>query len=331
MNEPPGVDEPLVFDSFFRPQIWGGRRLAELLHKPLRAGAAIGEAWDLSAHPLHVSRVCEGPWAGTSLEELWRDHRRAVFGDGPSPPQFPWLIKWLDCHDWLSVQVHPNDAVAGQLLGESGGKTETWIVVHAEPTARIFAGLKPGVTRDDIVRSSLEGTVAECLHSFTPRPGDCVHIPAGTVHAMGGGLVLAEIQQTSDATFRLFDWNRVDAQGKSRDLHLDQALEAIDFQRGPVEPVPESSAAVQSLVECPYFRLERRSIAEPTDFRVDGMAAVLVLDGEVELALPGRSYRRQCVCGETVLLPTAIAALRGTPLRGPAKLLFVSLPNGRIV
>jgi mannose-6-phosphate isomerase len=257
--------QPLVFEPYLRPQIWGGRRLEHRLGKALPADGRFGESWEISAHPLHVSRVAEGPLRGTTLDVLAASRGRELLGRAvASPAEFPWLVKFLDCHDQLSVQVHPDDETARRLLSNETGKTEAWVVLEVGPAGRIQAGLKPGTTRADLVRHLDAGSVAECLHSFAPRPGDCVFLPAGTVHAVGGGVLLAELQQSSDATFRLFDWNRLGADGKPRALHRREALESIHWPTGPVVPVepralPEVPAGAhgERLVDCPYFCIDR--------------------------------------------------------------------------
>src|SRR5262249_49482861 len=154
-------------------------------------------------------------------------HADALFGSQSPPTLFPLLIKYLDAHDWLSVQVHPDDRLAEELSPGECGKTEAWVVLHAEPGSRIWAGLRPGVAQADLERHLERGTVVECLHALEPRAGDCIFLPAGTVHAVGGGVLLAEVQQTSDATFRLFDWNRIQPDGTRRPLHIEQSLASI--------------------------------------------------------------------------------------------------------
>src|SRR5262245_26444494 len=176
--------EPLIFEPYLRPMVWGGRRLATALGKSLPTEGTYGESWELSGHPQHVSRVADGPLRGMSLAELCTTHTAELFGKTKSAARFPLLIKLLDCHDWLSVQVHPNDELAAQLVPGESGKTEAWVIIEAGPTARIYAGLRPGTTRADVERHLAAGTVDQCLHSFTPRAGDCVFLPAGTVHAV---------------------------------------------------------------------------------------------------------------------------------------------------
>jgi mannose-6-phosphate isomerase len=311
--------QPLVFQPYLRPQIWGGRQLQQRLGKPLPPRGSFGECWEVSAHPHHISRVAEGPLRGAALSDLWREHGRELLGREPKPGEkFPLLVKFLDCRELLSVQVHPDDAAARRLIGDELGKTEAWVVLHAEPQGRIFAGLKPGIGPAELRRHLAAGTVAECLHGFAPRAGDCLLLRAGTVHAVGGGVLLAEVQQSSDATFRLFDWGRVGADGKPRTLHIPQALESIDWAIGPVGPViprplPEpdgaaggQGAAGEQLAVCPYFELRRYHLAESLSRApAAGMTIWMVLAGAAELESPS-GYTRRFAAGETVLIPAAV-------------------------
>lgn len=321
------LNEPLTFAPYFRPQVWGGRRLADVVDKDLPPGVAVGEAWEISVQPRHVSVVDSGHWKGKTLDQIWHAARIDLAGRAAENlPTFPWLIKWLDCHDVLSVQVHPDDATAQKLLGEPFGKTESWVIVHAEPTAKIYAGWKSGVTRAEVESQIADGTIAEAMHSFTPEVGQVVHIPAGTVHALGGGVVVAEIQQTSDATFRLFDWNRVDDQGNSRPLHIEQALAALNFDQGPIEPMTPQGDR-EMLVRCPYYVLERIKLEDSLTIQQTGMSVVMVLDGELQIELQGEP-RYRYTRGRTILLP---AALKEATLSSvgdqPASLLRMTLPN----
>jgi mannose-6-phosphate isomerase len=274
---------PLRFKPILRPMVWGGRRLGELLGKELPDNQLYGEAWEVSDHPSHCTCIDVGPLAGASLRDLMTQHRRELLGLAAEQyAVFPWLVKHLDAHDWLSVQVHPDDALAKTWWPGEGGKTEVWFILDALPGGRIYAGLRPGVDEKALRASLAAGTVADCLHSFKPRAGDCVFLPAGTVHAVGGGVLMTEVQQTSDATFRLFDWNRRDAQGQSRTLHLEQGLACIDWRQGPVQPVhavafsttvPASRSQV--LASCRYFNLEIRRDAEP--FTIGGQERLQLL------------------------------------------------------
>lgn len=319
--------DPLVFEPWLRPQIWGNRRLADL-GKRLPDSGTFGESWEISGHPQHVSRVADGPFQGATLSDLWDAHGSELWGAGPVPAKFPLLIKFLDCHEQLSVQVHPDDAIARELLGDELGKTEAWLVMDVAPTGRIYAGLKQGTTRAELERHLDTGTVAECLHSFVPRPGDCVFLKAGTVHAVGGGVLMAEVQQTSDATFRLFDWNRLGTDGRPRQLHREQSLRSIDWSAGPVSPVSPTPLAGfpdgvsgEQLVACPYFEMARFQLSRTMPLPVDGGLSIwIVVEGELELVSEAGGYRRTVRRGETVLVPASAGGLIWKP-RGQSVLL----------
>lgn len=308
---------PLVFEPFLRPMVWGGRRLGERFGKPLPQGP-VGESWEISAHPQHVSRVAEGPLQGRSLDDLCRCSGRDIFGaNAPADGRFPLLIKLLDCRDWLSVQVHPDDALATQLLQGERGKTEAWVVLEAEPEARIYAGFLPGITRADVELELARGSVARCLHSLAPHVGDCLFLPAGTVHAVGGGVVLAEVQQCSDATFRLFDWNRVGFDGKPRPLHIHESLAAVNWRSGPVNPVLATALTVpggnrgECLVCCPYFRMDRYYLVEEMETPAPNELSIwMLIDGAARLRTMDDSFARQCRRGDTVMVPATAPGCR---------------------
>jgi mannose-6-phosphate isomerase len=293
--------------------VWGGRRLGDLLGKVLPTDQLYGESWEVSDHASHHSIVADGPLAGQSLRDLMLHQRRPLLGAAASAHAvFPWLVKFLDAHDWLSVQVHPDDVQVQKWWPGEGGKTEVWFVLDTLPESRIYAGLLPGVDEETMRRALTTGTVAECLHSFAPARGDCIFLPAGTVHAVGGGVLLAEIQQTSDATFRLFDWNRVDAQGRSRTLHIEQGLACIHWQQGPVQPVRAENGCSQTLARSRYFHLETRGGKEP--FAVGGTGKLqLLIPLHGQGALEGSQGRRQLRTGQVLVLPAALAAQQCVP------------------
>jgi len=313
--------DPLVFEPYFRPQIWGGRRLGRFLERPLPGDGPFGEAWVLSAHPEHVSRVAEGPLQRTLLTELWTARAEELLGRSDRPGAFPLLLKYLDCQDLLSIQVHPDDEAAGRLCPGESGKTEAWVVIEAEPAARIYAGLRPGATPSELERHLDAGTLPECLHSFAPRTGQSLLLPAGTVHSAGGGLLLAEVQQSSDATFRLFDWNRPGPDGKPRALHRREALRSIDWLRGPVVPTEGTSLAglppgnrAERLVACPHFTIDRYQLAAPLSLPYPGQLSIwMVLEGSLLLSGQPAGYERFFRTGETVLVPASTGALRWEP------------------
>jgi mannose-6-phosphate isomerase len=329
------MDLPLHFTPFLRPMVWGGRRLQQL-GKLLPTPEPYGESWEISDHPVHRSIVDGGPYHGRSLRQLMQTDRGALLGPAAGAcTVFPWLVKFLDCSDWLSVQVHPDEASVSELWPGEGSKTEAWFILTAEPGSRIYAGLRPGVAEKQFRAGLATGEVADYLHSFEPRPGDCVFLPAGTVHAAGGGILLAEVQQTSDATFRLFDWNRRDAQGKSRTLHIDQGLASVDWSRSPVQPVhvqdwdgrrPSKTPApgAQVLVDCPYFRLKFLRAAGPLALGgQERLQAVIVLGGEGRWSTPAGEGCFKT--GQTWLLP-ARSAPTTWYAEGNASLLLCELP-----
>lgn len=300
----------LRFEPILRRYIWGGRRLAHVLNKPLGEGDDYAESWEICDRPDDQTIVAAGPLRGTSLGELVSTRGEELLGRHAPQPRFPLLFKFLDAQKTLSVQVHPDDERAQQLTPPDFGKTEAWVVLEAEPGSLIYAGLKQGVDRHQLERELTLGTCERCLHSFEPRPGDCIFLPAGVVHAIGAGLLIAEVQQSSDVTYRLFDWNRVGADGRPRTLHIEEAFAAIDFDHGPRLPqTPQRSDRphVERLVECDKFVLDRWTIASQQTVGGDDRCHLLaVIEGTVSIA--GDHNERPLRRGETVLLPAALAS-----------------------
>lgn len=322
--------QPLLFRPYLRPQPWGSQRFARILQRPLPTGGRYGELWEISGHPLHQSCVAEGPLTGQFLADLWATHRQDWYGDD-APDRFPWLVKYLDCHEFLSVQVHPNDDLALRFVSNDGGKTEAWVVLDADPAARIYAGFKTGTTLGEVTERTRDGTLAECLHSFIPQRGDCIFIPAGTVHSVGGGVLMLEVQQTSDATFRLFDWNRLGLDGAPRALHLDKSLSAIDWAAGPVHPVTprpwhgdDGDLSGELLIDCPFFQWKRFQLTErPATIVGQPLAVWTLIEGEAVLS--GDGYEKHVRLGDTLLIPPTEFPLTWTPLR-PCTFLRVDPP-----
>jgi mannose-6-phosphate isomerase len=318
---------PLRFNPILREYLWGGRRLGTELGKPIGDSDRAAESWEVVDHGDDQSTVIDGPLAGKKLHELVMQNGAALFGRHHPRPQFPLLLKFLDCQQTLSVQVHPNDEQAARLDPPDMGKTEAWVVLAAEPGSKVYAGLKPGVDRRTLEREVTRGSCDVCLHAFEPRVGDCIFIEAGTVHALGAGLLIAEIQQASDTTYRLFDWNRVDRDGRPRELHIEQALDTIDFSRGPVSaarPTSTERPGVERLVACDKFVLERRSIDAvrrvPQDDRFHILA---VVEGGVSLRAKGDNTHLKR--GNSILIPASAREVEIAP-RGKAVLLDMYLP-----
>ncbi|MDX1962331.1 MAG: type I phosphomannose isomerase catalytic subunit [Pirellulales bacterium] len=315
----------------FRRYLWGGRRLGELFHKPIGPESDYAESWEIADRGPDQSRVFAGPWQGATLAELMRDHRRDLLGDQWSGGNFPLLVKLLDAQADLSVQVHPNDEHAARLQLNDAGKTEAWYVVAARPGSKIYAGLKPGFDSAALEREITRGACELCLHSFEPQAGDIVHLPAGTVHALGAGIVVAEVQQSSDVTYRLFDWNRVGADGRPRQLHLEQALQVIDYATGPVQPLRQDSTqknatagGCQQLLANAYFHLAQRQFDQPVEFAAAGRCRIwVVLAGALQIA--GDPSPTPTLPGHTILFPASWPVIQAVPL-SPVTLLEITLP-----
>jgi mannose-6-phosphate isomerase len=316
-------DYLLRFEPIFRRYLWGGRRLETVLRKSIGEGEDYAESWEVVDHGADQSVVSAGPLKGLPLGELVREHSEDLLGLHAGHKQFPLLMKFLDCNRTLSVQVHPNDEQAEKLTPPDLGKTEAWVVLAAEPGAKIYAGLRHGVDRLTLAEALDEGRLEDCLHAIEPRVGECLFIPAGTVHALGAGLLVAEIQQASDTTFRLFDWNRVDASGKPRSLHIQQGLEAIDFSLGPAEPQTPRAVGgeVQRLVDCDKFVLDRMGLSAPEAVGGDERChLIVVIDGELEAEKS--ADRQPLAMGDTALVPATAGAVELRP-RGRAVILDI--------
>lgn len=298
---------PLRFEPIYRQYLWGGRRLATVLGKSLDSDANYAESWEAVDHGEDQSRVIAGRMRGATLHQLVSDFSREMLGRHAPRAQFPLLFKFLDAHQNLSVQVHPNDLQAAKLEPPDLGKTEAWVVLHAEPGSLIYAGLNHGINRALFENAVQRGDIESCLHRFAPTTGDCVLLPAGAVHALGAGIMVAEIQQASDATFRLFDWNRVDPEGKPRRLHLAQALETINYDLGPIspcKPVVTVDPQVERLAACEKFVLDRWTFEGAKLLGGDErFHLVAVLEGQLQVE--GDPCDQPVEQGQTMLLPAA--------------------------
>jgi mannose-6-phosphate isomerase len=252
---------PLIFQPLFKDRIWGGRELERLYGKAIPADKPIGESWEISDRPGAVSVIANGPFAGKDLHWLMETYRAQLLG-GAKPAaegRFPLLCKILDAREKLSLQVHPPASKAKELNGEP--KTEMWFIADAAPDASLYVGLKSGVTRAEFEKKANNGSVADCFHRIPVHAGDAMFLPSGRVHAIGDGLVIFEIQQNSDTTYRVFDWNRVGLDGKPRELHVAQSLASIDFN--DFEP---------KLVETKFSadgQIQKRTLVDDPLFNVD--------------------------------------------------------------
>ena len=299
---------PLRFHPLYKRYMWGGRKFETSLGRALGPGENYAESWEICDHGADQSIVCHGPLAGAALGELVAGDGLELLGRNNPQPRFPLIAKFLDARQTLSVQVHPNDAQAARLNPPDSGKTEAWIILEAEAEGLIYAGLKPGVDRPTLESAIQAGRCADCLHSFHPQAGDCVFLPAGTVHSMGAGLLAAEIQQSSDTTFRLFDWNRLGPDGKPRALHIEQGLQAVDYETGSINPQRAQAAdraGASRLVACDKFVLDRLTFDAPREIGGDDRCHILIIL-EGSLLVEGDPALTPMFLGSTALLPACL-------------------------
>ncbi len=308
---------PLVFEPIFQERIWGGRRLETAFGKKLPAEKRIGESWEIVDRPEAQSIVARGPLKGKTLHHLWTQHRDEIFEGLSDAPRFPLLLKLIDAQEKLSLQVHPPEKIAAKLGSEP--KTEFWYVAAAEPGAELFLGFRESTTRDEFEKVVREGSAAEHVHKIRVKAGDAVFLPAGRFHGIGASNLLIEIQQNSDTTYRVFDWNRVDpATGKPRQLHIEQALQSIDFN--DVKPkliVPKGELLVRhELFEIRKWNLDRpRAVAPLGQF-----AIICCLTGKLTCA------NVDLAPGEFFLLPAQLQDRQLKPLAAKTSLLCVTIP-----
>ena len=317
----------LRLEPIFKSMLWGGTRLPAFVRRPAPHADPIGEAWMLSDVDGDLSVIAGGPHSGRTLREIIAAHPAEIFGDAvPADGRFPLLLKFLDAKRELSVQVHPNDEQAVRLKGHGHrGKTEAWVILDADPgTSKLYAGFREGVTAADFRAAMDARKVPEALHAYAPEAGDCVFLGAGTVHAIGADIFLFEVQQTSDITYRLYDWDRVDAKtGMPRELHIEDGLTCSDFAAGPCHPVKAKRVGGRDeLVACPYFALNHHRADIPVTVGEPGECRVAVaIQGRGTLA--GEPFE----IGDVVLLPACLGPVRVVP-DGPLRFLEIGLGAG---
>lgn len=341
---------PFRFQPVFQNYLWGGERLHDEYGKATGELSPVAESWEIVDHDAGQSKVLAGQLQGKSLRELMEQAGPELMGaqaykavmstELPAhlSGRFPLLFKFLDAQKALSVQVHPDDQRAAKLTPPDLGKTEAWVVMKADPGSKIYAGLKNGVGRAEFEQAVATGQTEDVLHCFEPKVGDCVMIPAGTVHAIGAGLVIAEIQQASNTTYRLHDWNRVDSNGKSRELHIEAGLEAIDFATGAVQAcgnfndfekaTTDSIGEKIELVACTKFAMVARRLSKGQELvypKRDGMLIFAVVTGSIKVE--NDPVANPLVAAETMLLP---ATWQGNVIaETDAIWLEISLPNSQ--
>lgn len=298
--------------------MWGGRRLESEFHKRLPPQKRIGESWEIVDRPEVQSVVAAGLLRGKSLHELWTQHRQEIFGDVADAPRFPLLIKILDAREKLSLQVHPPENVASRLGGEP--KSEFWYVAATNPDAELFLGFREPVTRARFEKRLRDGTAIDHVHRIAVRAGDAVFIPAGRVHAIGAGNLLIEIQQNSNTTYRLFDWNRTDpATGTKRELHVEQAIRCIDFE--DVQP-QLNQAEGELLISDTLFEIRKWNLESPREVAPPGQSAIVCcLTGKLRCA------DVDLAAGEFFLIAAQAETRQLQPLAPQTSLLRITIPR----
>ncbi len=323
MSDEQPVTAPLRLRPLYMERVWGGRSLESLYGRLLPEGVPIGESWEVVDRPDRQSLVRSGPLSGRTLHELWEQKREEVFGvAAPSTERFPLMVKILDARDKLSIQVHPPEDIAASLGGEP--KTEMWYIAHADEGAALYVGVQPGMDRDTFACAIEGGTVEQIVHRLSVKAGQFIFVPSGRLHAIGAGLVIFEIQQNSDTTFRVFDWNRMGLAGTPRVLHVAESLQCIDYNdTAPAMGMVDGSV----LVDCPHFVVERIQLVPDTSTKwgCAGEFSILAL-ASGDATLNGEPL----ACGDFVIMPACLTVReRGVRTEKGATLLKTGFAGSR--
>lgn len=314
---------PLIFEPILKDRIWGGTKLKTTLGKSNLPTETTGESWELSAVDGDVSIVKNGPYTGKSLTELLELYPQEILGTkvyGKFGRQFPLLFKFLDAREDLSIQVHPNDELAKK-RHNSFGKTEMWYVMQADEGARIIVGFKHKSSPEEYVEHLENKNLIEILNEVEVKKGDVFFLETGTIHALGAGIMIAEIQQTSDITYRVYDWDRVDAQGKSRELHVEQALDAMNYNTTNTQKhYRKEENKSNTMVDCPYFTTNYLPLNGTASIKKNGDCFTVYICTEGEYAFEANGQKHNFKKGDTILVP---ASLMGFNLSGNATLLEI--------
>jgi mannose-6-phosphate isomerase len=312
------MKSPLTFEPIFMERIWGGRRLAQQFSKNLPPNVRIGESWEIVDRPEAQSIVHAGPLRGKTLHDLWTHNRPAIFGDVRESERFPLLLKLLDAREKLSLQVHPPEEIAKMLGGEP--KTEFWYVAAADPEAELFVGLREPLTREEFKSALTRGTIVDHVHKIRVKAGDAMILPAGRFHAVGAGNLLVEIQQNSDTTYRVFDWNRSDNSRTPRQLHVDEALQSIDFNDAAPNLVQPRG---ELLAKDDLFEIQKWNLSAPREIASRGQfAIVFCITGKIRCA------DIDLAPGDFFLVPASLQDRQLKPVEGQASLLRITIPHG---
>jgi len=310
---------PFRFNPVYKDYIWGGSRIPQLYNRN-RPDGIYAESWEISTHPDGKTAIANGPLAGKTLSDLLPKHKTELLGTNIKGNDFPLLIKLIDARDTLSVQVHPNDGNAAAVSGEP--KTEMWYFLEGVGSAQVYCGLKPGIGKDEFLKAMENKTFADILQSIPARKGEAVFVPGGCVHAIGAGCLILEIQQNSNTTYRIYDWDRVDASGKGRELHIDKALNVIDWENNGDPRCKINGTTIQ---KCEYFRLDRFELSAAKKFPMSGnsFCALFVTEGSGIISWDGGEEKLSP--GQSWLVPAALSGFSVQPA-GKMTLLCVTVP-----
>ncbi|QTL99360.1 mannose-6-phosphate isomerase [Iocasia frigidifontis] len=324
---------PLLFNPVYKEKIWGGNKIRDFFDRDI-TGDKIGESWEIAAHKKGMSIIANGEFAGKSFQELLNKYpvqllgKRVSYQEGDS---FPLLVKLLDANDKLSVQVHPDDNYARENEAEQG-KTEMWYIIDAEPAANLIYGVKPGISREGFSQAIEKGTLEKYLCEIEVKTGDFFFIPSGTLHAIEEGILLAEIQQNSDTTYRVYDWNRKGQDGKPRDLHIKKALDVIDFAVNPFSNTTKSllvenqNYSKQYLSICPYFAVEKYDVCKKFTLNPAGKSFYILMNitGKGEIGYDNKSFEFDR--GMTYFIP---ASLKNLTISGQLEAIVCYIPPSK--
>jgi len=309
---------PLKFKPIYKEKIWGGSNLKKYLNKNIDENKKIGESWEIADHFEDTTVVLNGELKGKTLHELLLEYKRDLLGNSADDKfleKFPLLIKFIDANDKLSVQVHPDDEYAFKNENGEMGKTEMWYIVHAEPNTKLIAGVREGVNRELFKEKLLTNKLEEVVNFVEVKTGDVIFIPAGRLHAITSSIVLNEIQQNSDVTYRVYDWGRVGFDGKPRELHIEKSLDVINFNDTNVgiekyETIKDGKNFISKLLSCDFFIVEKYDLEEEFKFNLDGESFNIfsVIDGKGIVKM--KNFQLDIYKGESILIPACIKEYR---------------------
>lgn len=311
---------PLRFNPVYKDYLWGGSRIPKVFNRDMPDGV-YAESWEISTHPDGATAIVNGPLAGKTLSDLLPEHKTELLGTHVKGDDFPLLIKLIDARDKLSVQVHPNDDNAAEVDGDP--KTEMWYFLEGDADAQIYCGLKPGVGKEEFLKAMEDKTFADILQSIPAVNGDAVFVPGGRVHAIGTGCLILEIQQNSNTTYRIYDWDRTDANGNARDLHIDKALQVIDWENNGD---PHCQVNGSTIERCEYFQLDRHELTGAITFPNTGSSFQALFVAEGEGLIRWADGEETLSSGQSWLVPAGIGDFELIPEDDTLTILRTTIP-----